>query len=87
MYIPADSSAAPAEWVIDIPEGKDIECLTQRLKIHFKKNGAMDRSAQRAMMADQFKKFAPGQVPKSCVAWLQAVCSPLRVARRLLMTP
>jgi hypothetical protein len=39
VYIPAVTSQPISEWSIDIPPGKDVECLTDRLKTHFASSG------------------------------------------------
>lgn len=39
VYIPADSSSALEELTMEIPEGKEIECLLDTLKEHFRSAG------------------------------------------------
>lgn len=35
LFIPADDNEPLAEWDVDIPAGKKIECLSDRLRTHF----------------------------------------------------
>jgi hypothetical protein len=60
VHIPCELSEPIKEWEVDIPEGKEIECLTNRLKKHFSiSGGSASQTAERDMMMEQMKKSVP----------------------------
>ena len=60
VHIPAELSKPMAELEVEIPPGKEIECLTNRLKLHFAQGGGSSSSeAEREMLREQLQKSVP----------------------------
>jgi hypothetical protein len=60
VYIPCELSAPMKEWDVAIPEGEEIQCLTDRLKKHFSiSGGSASKASERDQMREQMKKSVP----------------------------
>lgn len=47
VYIPADTHEEMQEMQLDIPQGKEVECLLDKLKAHFRRAGGQKTEEQR----------------------------------------
>ncbi|KAL4446282.1 hypothetical protein ABPG77_003089 [Micractinium sp. CCAP 211/92] len=61
VYIPADMAEPLQQWELEMPEGKEVECLINRLKKHFASCGPRKTEAQiRAQQADLLSRLPEG---------------------------
>jgi len=62
VHIPCEVADAMTEWVVDMPEGQEINCLIDTIKPHFSKFTAADAAKQRdAFAANLRTHLKPGQ--------------------------
>ena len=63
VHIPADQSAPLAEWSVEIPPGKEVECLVNHLKRHFAQFKPKDAARQKQAFAANLRQhMGEGQV-------------------------
>lgn len=61
VYIPVDLSEPLQQWELEMPEGKEVECLIDRLKEHFASRGPRKTEEQiRAQQADLLSRLPEG---------------------------
>ncbi|KAL4423794.1 hypothetical protein ABPG75_001095 [Micractinium tetrahymenae] len=61
VCIPADMSEPLQQWELEMPEGKEVECLIDRLKEHFASAGPKKSEAQiRAQQAELLSRLPEG---------------------------
>lgn len=61
VYIPCDMSEPLQQWELEMPPGKEVECLIDRLKAHFASHGPQKTSAQvKAQQAELMSKLPEG---------------------------
>jgi RNA polymerase II-associated protein 3 len=61
VFVPADTSEALEEWEEEMHEGREVECLLDRIKAHFASAGPKKTEAQRrAQVADLMRSLPAG---------------------------
>ncbi|KAG2482944.1 hypothetical protein HYH03_018169 [Edaphochlamys debaryana] len=53
VYVPADNTEPISEREIEVPEGREVECLLDTLKAHFRLSGGTKTAAQLAAQREQ----------------------------------
>jgi hypothetical protein len=85
VYIPADASCAMEELTMEIPEGKEMECLLDTLKEHFRSSsGTVGSSAEQKAI---FKKQLEEQSGKVIDDSLMDIASRMQMVQPVALLP
>ena len=85
VYIPADSSSALEELTMEIPEGKEIECLLDTLKEHFRSAGGT--VGTKAEQQAKFKAQLEEQSGKKIDDNLMDIASRMQMVQPVALLP